>query len=126
MTATQKFSHNRISEKNSDARSTARVTLIHSRAPPCCPHTRGLHLGHLCMPISLKEDRLGTGKTGSDSRNIYTMFSWVAVSDDKCDQDKLHSNYRTMIEQKRREKMERRAGEENRRKGGKKEQRHSS
>lgn len=54
------------------------------------------------------------------------MFSWVAVSDDKCDQDKLHSNYRTMIEQKRREKMERRAGEENRRKGGKKEQRHSS
>ena len=49
------------------------------------------------------------------------MFSWVVVSDEKCGQDKSHGNYRTMIEQKRREKMERRAGGENRRKGGKKE-----
>ena len=54
------------------------------------------------------------------------MFSWVAVSGDKCDQGKSHGNYRTMIEQKKREKMERRAGRENRRKEGKKEERHSS
>lgn len=54
------------------------------------------------------------------------MFIWVVVSDDKCGQDKSHGNYRTMIEQKRREKMEQRAGGENRRKGGKKEERHSS
>jgi len=54
------------------------------------------------------------------------MFSSVAVSDDKCNQDKLHANYRTMIEQKRREKMEQRAGGEKRRKGGKKEERHRS
>ena len=29
------------------------------------------------------------------------MFSWVAVSGDKCDQGKSHGNYRTMIEQKK-------------------------
>ena len=56
------------------------------------------------------------------------MFSWVAVSDDKCDQGKSHGNYRTMPEQKKKggEKMERRAGGENRRKEGKKKERHSS
>ena len=29
------------------------------------------------------------------------MFSWVAVSDDKCDQGKSHGNYRTIPEQKK-------------------------